>query len=198
MFISDDLSYTDLFSLLEKPQEKLGREINPTFYSEEGWVNKINGKNNFVLQIIKQPKIFLIGNADEFSEFGNLVKTGAIKVEDYDENEFQGYLRSGEARLKDALIESLSPESRFDLAYNAAHSLALAALRKKGYRPSKNRYIVFQALPHTLNFGQEWRVLAKCHEQQNLAEYEGFFEIDDRLLNELISITKKLFKLVSK
>jgi hypothetical protein len=40
-------------------------------------------------------------------------------------------------------------ESRFDLAYNAAHALCLAALRWHGYRPT-NRYIVFQGLPHTL------------------------------------------------
>lgn len=44
---------------------------------------------------------------------------------------------------------TLAIESRFDLAYNAAHALALAALRARGYR-SDNRYVVFQALPHTL------------------------------------------------
>ena len=51
-----------------------------------------------------------------------------------------------------------SLESRFDLAYNAAHSLCLAALRWHGYR-SANRYIASQALPHTLGLGPEvWRV----------------------------------------
>jgi hypothetical protein len=132
------------------------------------------------------------------ANLNNLVKTGELKAEEYDQSEFDGLLRSGTARLKDALNKSLSPESRFDLAYNAAHSLALAALRKKGYRPSKNRYIVFQALPHTLELGEEWRVLAKCHEQRNLAEYEGFFEIDDRLLDELVKITEKLLVLISR
>jgi hypothetical protein len=52
------------------------------------------------------------------------------------------------ARLTDAVNVSLAPESRFDLAYNAAHALALAALRRLGYR-SENRYLVFQTLPHT-------------------------------------------------
>jgi len=37
---------------------------------------------------------------------------------------------------------SLSLESCFDLAYNPAHALALAALRWNGYR-SDNRYIFF-------------------------------------------------------
>ncbi len=49
---------------------------------------------------------------------------------------------------QDAANTSLSLEGRFDLAYNAAHSLSLAALRWHGYRAS-NRYIVFQVLPHT-------------------------------------------------
>ena len=36
-----------------------------------------------------------------------------------------------------------------------------------------NRYLVFQALPHTVGARPElWRVLAKCHDLRNLAEYE--------------------------
>lgn len=41
--------------------------------------------------------------------------------------------------LHDARQTMLSIESRFDLAYNAAHAGALAALRTHGYR-SENRY----------------------------------------------------------
>lgn len=82
-------------------------------------------------------------------------------------------MRSGKARLKDAGSKGLALESRFDLAYNAAHALCLAALRWHGYR-SANRYIVFQLLPHTLGLGPEvWRVLSKCHDIRNRAEYEG-------------------------
>lgn len=39
-------------------------------------------------------------------------------------------------------------------------------------------YIVFQALPHMLEVGQEiWHVLAKCHDRRNVAEYEGYLEM---------------------
>ncbi len=100
-------------------------------------------------------------------------------------SEFIGLMRSGQARLIDACNSMLATESRFDLAYNAAHSLALAALRWNGYR-SNNRYLVFQVLPFTTGVGPEvWRVLSKCHERRNLAEYEGYLEIDNRLLNDL-------------
>ena len=83
----------------------------------------------------------------------------------------------------------MSLESRFDLAYNAAHALCLAALRRKGYR-SGNRYIVFQVLPHTLGLGPEvWRVLDKCHNTRNLGEYEGLLEVDERLVDGLVKAT---------
>lgn len=96
-------------------------------------------------------------------------------------------MRSGLARLADADIAGLSPEGRFDLAYNAAHALCLAALRRHGYRAG-NRYIVFQVLPHTLGLGAEvWRVLAKCHEVRNLGEYEGDLNINERLLTDLVA-----------
>jgi len=122
------------------------------------------------------------------SPFENLVGTGKpLKAEPPDAKEFAGLRRSGVVRLTDAVNESLSIEGRFDLAYNAAHSLCLAALRWHGYR-SANRYIVFQLLPHTLGLGPEvWRVLAKCHDIRNLGEYEGDLDVDDRILADLIA-----------
>lgn len=94
-------------------------------------------------------------------------------------------MASGAARLADAANPALAPESRFDLAYNAAHALALAALRYRGYR-SDSRYVVFQALPHTLGVpAATWRVLAKGHERRNLAEYEGALDVDERLLTDI-------------
>ena len=77
-----------------------------------------------------------------------------LKAEPPDTAETAGLLRTGRARLMDAGNAALSLESRFDLAYNAAHALCLAALRRQGYRPSQ-RYIVFQVLPHTLGLGRK-------------------------------------------
>jgi hypothetical protein len=119
-------------------------------------------------------------------ELENLAKIGKLKREACTPAEFDGLVASGATRLADAANPALAPESRFDLVYNAAHALALAALRYRGYR-SDNRYIVFQALPHTLGVpAPTWRVLAKGHERRNLAEYEGALEVDDRLLADLV------------
>jgi hypothetical protein len=125
------------------------------------------------------------------SAFENLCGDGKpLKAEPADAKEFAGLQRSATARLKDAQVASLSLESRFDLAYNAAHALCLAALRSHGYR-SGNRYIVFQLLPHTLGLGPEvWRVLAKCHDIRNLGEYEGDLNVDERIVKDLLSACK--------
>lgn len=96
-------------------------------------------------------------------------------------------MKSGKARLRDAKNQSLALESRFDLAYNAAHALCLAALRRCGYR-AKQRYIVFQALPHTLGLGPAvWRVLDKCHHIRNVAEYEGTLDVGERIVADLVA-----------
>lgn len=120
------------------------------------------------------------------AELENLVRLGQLKREPSMVSEIRGLLRSGEARLADAANRALSLESRFDLAYNAAHALALAALRLRGYR-SENRFLVFQVLPHTLGLPPAtWRVLSKGHETRNMAEYEGALDVDEGLVADLI------------
>ena len=122
----------------------------------------------------------------------------SLGVEAPDAKEFDGLVRSGRVRLKDAENPSNSLEGRFDLAYNAAHALCLAALRHHGFRPA-NRYIVFQVLPHTLGLGPEvWRVLAKCHEIRNLGEYEGDLDVDERILADLVTACRIVDSAVGK
>jgi hypothetical protein len=126
----------------------------------------------------------------------NLVRTKLLKPEPHDEAEFQGMIESARRRLKDIDVEGISRDGRFLFAYNASHTLALAALRWHGYR-STNRAIVFQCLPHTVNFSAaDWRVLSKCHDRRNIAEYQGELEIEDALMEALIETTKKLLTAV--
>src|SRR2546428_10001989 len=88
-----------------------------------------------------------------------------LRKEPPDAKELAGLERSGLRRLADAEKQANSLESRFDLAYNAAHA---------------------QALPHTLGVGPEvWRVLARCHELRNGGEYEGDLYVGERLVTGL-------------
>lgn len=128
----------------------------------------------------------------------NLANIGSLKREAPAQAEIDNLVGSGRKRLKDAKNAANALESRFDLAYNAAHALALAALRRRGYR-SENRYLVFQALAHTLGMDDaEWRVLATCHDRRNKFEYEGVLNIDERLLAESIGVAEKMLALLEK
>lgn len=127
-------------------------------------------------------------------QLDNLVRSGGLHVEPPDEAEVQGLLRSGVRRLGDAAREELSLDSRFDLAYNAAHALALAALRYLGYR-SRSRYLVFQCLQHTLGLpAEQWRVLDQAHRRRNIAEYEGGMEADEQLTAALLRVAEDMRK----
>lgn len=122
----------------------------------------------------------------------NLAKTGKLKAEPPDQNEFDGLVRSAGRKLPDAQNSGLSPDSRFILAYDAAHSLALAALRWHGFR-AENRYIVFQLLESTASFpSAKWRVLDNCHQKRNAALYDGEYAEEEQLISELIAVTLEL------
>lgn len=69
MLIAENLTYADLFKLIEDTQLQLGRKIHPTFYSIPEWSKKLHANNNFLIQVIKQPKIFLVGSEDELNKF---------------------------------------------------------------------------------------------------------------------------------
>lgn len=126
----------------------------------------------------------------------NLVRTGGLKAEPTDRTECLGLIRSALDRLRDARNPTLSYASRFDLAYNCAHALALAAMRLQGYR-SDRRYLVFQCLPHTINLDKvQVRLFALCHERRNLAEYEGYMDVDEALLAELLVSADRLWQLL--
>lgn len=127
----------------------------------------------------------------------NLVRIGKLKSEAPAQDELDGLLQSARARLTDAGRKDLALESRFDLAYNASHAIALAALRWHGYR-SENRYLVFQALEHTLRWKPSlWKVMSAAHVRRNNAEYEGVIELDEQIVSDLIKVAETAYAAAS-
>lgn len=57
---------TDKIGALEK---KIGREINYRFFSEADFKKALEEKDSFILNIVKNKKIFLIGDEKDFREF---------------------------------------------------------------------------------------------------------------------------------
>lgn len=131
------------------------------------------------------------------SPLENLLRSG-LKKQEPNDREIGNLIRSGERRLHDAANTDLALESRFDLAYNAAHALALAALRHHGYR-SENRYLVFQTLAHTVGLPPEqWRVLDAAHKKRNAVEYDGIANIDEQTTTATIRVADEIRRRLSK
>ena len=125
-------------------------------------------------------------------ELKNLARIGKLKPEPPARVELEGLLRSGSRRLIDSGRTDISLEGRFDLAYNATHALALAALRAEGYR-AQSRYLVFQCLQHTVGLSNaQWRVLDQAHRKRNLAEYEGELDVDEQLLEAMLRVAREV------
>jgi hypothetical protein len=122
----------------------------------------------------------------------NLVKAGQLKEEEPTQGEIDGLVVAAKRKLTDSHTESLSLESRFELSYSAAHSLALAALRWHGYR-SENRFIVFQCLVHTTALSAvKARVLIDAHSKRNLAAYEGETDVTKSQVEAMLRVTEEL------
>ncbi len=125
-------------------------------------------------------------------ELDNLVRIGQLKAEPRNAQEVTRMLAMAQTRLSDAKLNKLSLEGRFISAYNAAHAAALAALRWHGYR-SENRYTVFQCLTHTLGWpANRWRVLDTAHQKRNLAEYEGYLDVEESTVAEMCALVQSL------
>lgn len=125
-------------------------------------------------------------------ELDNLVRIGQLKAEPRNAQEVTRMLAMAQTRLSDAKLNKLSLEGRFTSVYNAAHASALAALRWHGYR-SENRYTVFQCLTHTLGWpANRWRVLDTAHQKRNLAEYEGYLEVEESTVAEMCALVQGL------
>jgi hypothetical protein len=125
-------------------------------------------------------------------ELDNLVRIGQLKAEPRNAQEVTRMLAMAQTRLNDARLSKLSLEGRFTSAYNAAHAAALAVLRWHGYR-SENRYTVFQCLTHTIGWpANRWRVLDTAHQKRNLAEYEGYLEVEESTVAEMCALVQSL------
>ena len=60
------LGLRKLSGLLSGVPEQIGREINPHVFSVKEFKNRIAQKDHFISQVIKEPKIFIIGSENEF------------------------------------------------------------------------------------------------------------------------------------
>jgi len=59
LLVGDGLSYGEVMALLDSAEQMLGRTINPTLYSYEDFVMRVNAKQSFITRVMEQPKLWL-------------------------------------------------------------------------------------------------------------------------------------------
>ena len=67
MVLSDELSYGDVFAVLQEVGERLGRNVNPTILTQHEFRKRVKRKDAFLTRVLAQPKIWLIGGEDDLA-----------------------------------------------------------------------------------------------------------------------------------
>jgi predicted nucleotidyltransferase len=70
MIIGEGLTYSEVFSSLQKAERTLARPVNPNVMTADDWGRKVKAKSSFVKKILNQPKLFVFGNEDELRSLG--------------------------------------------------------------------------------------------------------------------------------
>jgi predicted nucleotidyltransferase len=65
LMVIGEVGFAEVVSAISQAQDALGKEINPTVYSPEEFRRKASSGHQFVRSVLKDRKIFLIGDADE-------------------------------------------------------------------------------------------------------------------------------------
>lgn len=112
----------------------------------------------------------------------------------------QRLLDAAVRNIKDAKLEALSNENRFDAAYKAIMQLANAALQANGFRTLTSRpghhQTMIQSLPKTIGLDNEVMiVLDALRKQRNAADYSGDL-VSDKVVMECIQRAEQLQRLV--
>jgi predicted nucleotidyltransferase len=70
LMVIGDIGLRTLTGLLMDVSGKLGREINPHRLTESEFIKRKKAKDHFLQQVLKSPKIFIMGKEDELSAMG--------------------------------------------------------------------------------------------------------------------------------
>jgi len=97
--------------------------------------------------------------------------------------------------LKDCEVTRLSPDWRFNIAYNAALQCAKAALATAGYRPTResHHYRLIYSLAYTIQADDKLIIqFDMFRKKRNISDYLRAGEVSDQEVMEMITLAKKL------
>lgn len=70
MVISETLSYGQIMAALESAEKQLGRAVQITQYTPEEFVERKRKKHPFLAEVLRQPKLMVIGTEDGIDNIG--------------------------------------------------------------------------------------------------------------------------------
>ena len=68
LLVIGDVTGREMAGLLSSPAKTLGREVNVVTMTEDEFKQKVAEGNPFITGVLQEPKIFLVGGADELRE----------------------------------------------------------------------------------------------------------------------------------
>jgi predicted nucleotidyltransferase len=71
VMIIGDPTFAEVVAALNPTQETLAREVNPTVYSVEDFQSRLAAENHFLTTVMRQKKIFLIGDKRELANMAS-------------------------------------------------------------------------------------------------------------------------------
>lgn len=71
------MSHASLLDALAPAGEQLGRIINPTLYTQEDVAQRVRDGKSFILRVLEQPKMFVLGSNDDVSRLSGTGQLGA-------------------------------------------------------------------------------------------------------------------------
>lgn len=127
----------------------------------------------------------------------NLVGKG-LQKETPTAREVQRLLAKSETRLADAANQTISRESRFDLAYEALLQMGICALRANGYRPDSrggHHVVALQGLAKSIGYPKEQiRLMDEFRRQRAIGLYDGSFDPSETELEALLTTGNDLLE----
>jgi predicted nucleotidyltransferase len=67
VLVIGDADFGSVVDVLHPAQKSLGREINPKVFSVGEWNAKIKAKSAFTTDVLRKPKVFLVGEEDDLA-----------------------------------------------------------------------------------------------------------------------------------
>ena len=65
LLVVGDVSFGDVITAIQGAEKRLGRDVNPTVFSEDEFRTKVLAKHHFVTSVLAQPKMFVLGDDDD-------------------------------------------------------------------------------------------------------------------------------------